>query len=373
MITTISRTWLYPLQATTLNQDECDDILRPLYAEILPRLGANRKIPKVYLYAPKSLMGLGLPDIYAMQGTAQIKALIFHMNKCTMVGKLLLAEIGAASIELGINCSVFELKYNLWGHLLTDCWLKSIWEFCSSNNIHLQGHCKFPSLQRQNDNCIMQILVEKYNNRFTKGEMCAINRCRLYLQVLFTSDMVNGKGDRVTNKAINGIRDTYRQSQWVWPFQPRPSRREWIVWRKAVTVVVSEGESTSQNLRMPLGAWVSDTHQQFSWFLSPSINKVFRRLRVGWRRYDKIERNRTTMDRLCYQRGRRVFDVPDDLCKTNIQMGPNANCIWIDGHSDSIADERPSQERHWFHAAALLQSKTTYELVKNTHFYTSEQ
>lgn len=71
-MTTISRTWLYPLQATTFSSDDCDEIVRPLCAEILPRLGAYRKIPKVYRYAPKSLMGLGLSDIYVIQGTAQI-------------------------------------------------------------------------------------------------------------------------------------------------------------------------------------------------------------------------------------------------------------------------------------------------------------
>ena len=41
LMTTISRTWLYPLQATTFTPEDCDDIVRPLYAEILPKLGAN--------------------------------------------------------------------------------------------------------------------------------------------------------------------------------------------------------------------------------------------------------------------------------------------------------------------------------------------
>ena len=373
LVTTISRTWMYPLQATTFSSDDCDDIVRPLYAEILPRLGANRKIPKVYRYAPKSLMGLGLPDIYVMQGTAQIKAILFHMNKGTMVGKLLMAELEAASIELGRNCSIFELQYKNWNHLLTDCWLKPTWEFRSNNNIQLQGRCPFPSLQRQHDSCIMQALVEKYSDKFTKGEMCSINRCRLHLQVLFLSDIVNGQGNRVTSKAINGIRDSHRRSQWIWPFQPRPSRKEWAIWRRAVTVVVSGGESLSQNLRFPLGAWVSKPHQKFSWFFSPSENAVYNRLRVGWRKYYKIDRNRTSMDRLCFHRGRRVIQTPDDLCQTGIQMGPNANCVWIDGHSTMIEDNEQAQNIHWFHAAALQHSQATYELVKNTFFYSNDQ
>lgn len=84
-----------------------------------------------------------------------------------MVGKLLIAELEAASIELGVNFSLFQLDYKVWCHLLTDCWLKSTWEFCSKNHIRLQGPCKFPSMQRQNDQCLMKTLVEKYDDNFT--------------------------------------------------------------------------------------------------------------------------------------------------------------------------------------------------------------
>ena len=63
-----------------------------------------------------------------------------------MVGKLLLTEMEAASIELGTNTCLFQLDYDEWVFLLTDYWLKSTWRFCSDNNIRLQGPCKLPPL-----------------------------------------------------------------------------------------------------------------------------------------------------------------------------------------------------------------------------------
>ena len=42
IITTISRTWQYPLQSTTFTCVHCEDIMRPLHSEVLPKIGANR-------------------------------------------------------------------------------------------------------------------------------------------------------------------------------------------------------------------------------------------------------------------------------------------------------------------------------------------
>ena len=50
--TTISRTWQYPISTTTFTPDDCEDIMKPLYSEILPKLGSSRNIPLEYRYAP---------------------------------------------------------------------------------------------------------------------------------------------------------------------------------------------------------------------------------------------------------------------------------------------------------------------------------
>ena len=370
-MTTISRTWLYPLQSTTFTPEDCDDIMRPLYAEILPRLGANRKIPKVYRYAPKSLLGLGLPDIYTMQGTSQIKAILFHMNKGTMVGKLLLMELEAASVELGVDGNMFDLSYDRWEYLLTDCWLKSTWKFCSDHSIVLRGNYDPPTPQRIHDYSIMRKLVTEYREMFTKGELRTINRCRLYLQVMFISDIVSGEGKHVTLKYLHGIKDSFRRSRWVWPLQLRPTGREWKVWQKAVQLIVTSRVSGGRRLSSPIGAWTQPSHQQFSWFYSPSVSAVFRKCGNSWRRYDKSDRSRTTLDRVHFLRGTRTTQVPDDLRPTGIQMGPNSASIWIDGHGEVIPDTSTSTDDTWFFKAAKARSPEWYGLIKNTFFFSN--
>lgn len=78
------------------------------------------------------------------------------------------------------------------------------------------------------------------------------------------------------------------------------------------------------------------------------------------------------MDRVCYIRGRIVGVVPHDLCRTGIQMGPNANCIWIDGSMEEVYNAGTEDDYHWFFREAKKRSKETYGLVENTFFFASE-
>lgn len=80
----------------TFTANECNDIMKPL-------------IPLVYRYAPKSCLGLGLLDMYTMQGIAQIKVLLDHIGKDSMVGKFLYIELETACLELGTGIHLFEL------------------------------------------------------------------------------------------------------------------------------------------------------------------------------------------------------------------------------------------------------------------------
>ena len=127
----------------------------------------------------------------------------------------------------------------------------------------------------------MNSIIKKYGDTFRKGEITTINCCRLHLQALFLSDITTGEGDKVTTRAMSGIQNRYRISSWVWPYQPRPLRKEWVVWQKTITLLVTNGVSTSRKLQQPLGKWTTDPHQCFIWFYSPSQNSVYRKLNIG--------------------------------------------------------------------------------------------
>ena len=80
VITTISKTWEYPLVATILTKHQCNSIMLPVYKVILTMLGTNRHILLPYMCAPVIMQGLGLPNINSKQGTSHVRMLLNHLS-----------------------------------------------------------------------------------------------------------------------------------------------------------------------------------------------------------------------------------------------------------------------------------------------------
>ena len=259
--TTISKTWLYPLAATKFTRKQCDAIMLPVYSRILPKMGFNRHLPSVYRYAPLSHQGQALPHMLVMQGTAQISTFLSHMSKSTYVGDIVECCLESASLEIGVGGNIFSLDFDLYGHLLTDCWVKVLWEFCWRHNISMLGEYSWPTLSRVHDRFLMQMLVEDENTLFTRGEIRLLNRCRLYLNVMSLSDIGSGDGKKVVLDCMRGIKDNDRRSSWLWPNQACPSAREWCVWRRCIRQIWAP--QASLNFTTSLLHWLSGGHQQW--------------------------------------------------------------------------------------------------------------
>ena len=124
IMTTISRTWSYPLQVTTMAWEECERIIVIAYDVILSKMGINKKISKIFRFAPTSIGGLGLPHLYIMQGIAHILAILNHCNRDTQIGHMLVAQLELACIEVGTGQHLFELPFQPYSALLTHCWIR---------------------------------------------------------------------------------------------------------------------------------------------------------------------------------------------------------------------------------------------------------
>lgn len=319
-------------------------------------------------------MGLGLPNMYTMQGTVQIKALLDHIQKDSMVGKLLHSELEAANLELGSGKHLFELDYSTWAFLLTDCWMKNLWEFCDKNDISLRGQYAKPNLPRQHDEFIMEALLSRYRDIFSRSEILAINRCRLYMQVVSLSDIATGDGTRITKKAYRGISDSFRSSKWRWAVQINPTPREWKLWRQALCLFAHDSIRQTGTISTPLGNWQDPGHQQYDWFYSLSSKFVYFTRRRGWLRYRKSERDRTNLDRCHYRLHKYVPFASPDIQPTTVLKSPNAQQVWIEGSmaAQQTLDESQTDD-HWLAKAAKSISDQTALLLQHTTFLTSEE
>ena len=287
--TTIMKSIEYCLPAMTLTSKECQQIMKPILNSGLPNMGICRHFPRDALYGPVQEGGLGMTDIFIYQGTSRIAALQENLAANTITGQLIRTSIEAAKIEIGVGRNLFDLDYSLYHHLLTDCWIKTIWEFTFDNKIRIVDDVtEDMKLQRENDVYLMEEIVE--SRKFTKGELQHINRCRLHLQVYAFSEIVCGFSESFTSTYQCNKDYTRPKSPFIWPIQPKPGNRSIALWKRALRHCFPKADGIIQH---KLGRWTQKC-PNWTWYYHQATNRVFQRSRTNiWRIWNRhAERGR---------------------------------------------------------------------------------
>ena len=291
--TTISKTWAYPLPATTFSYSDTLDIMVSAYKAVLPKMGCNRNLPLVYRYAPVSVQGLGLPHVFSLQGIAHLKIMLSKIAKDERIGTLLLAQMEYLGLEIGNMHNIFDLQYSEWSLFATPTWITSTWQFCDKYNIQLNGPRVSSTLQRVNDVLVMEKVLE-YKAHFTEKDLILVNQCRQYLQVMYLSDMVSGDGRVIEECFIYGIQPVDRLSQWKWPFQNRPSAEAWVQWRLALSLIWKV-DAANRACEPKLGKWRPQRYLNMQWFFSfdHQSQLAFRKYKKQWANYKLVSAARS--------------------------------------------------------------------------------
>jgi hypothetical protein len=136
-----------------------------------------------------------------------------------------------------------------------------------------------------------------------KIDLTDIKRCRVYLRVLFISDIVNIQGDTIEEWAITGERTNARHSTRHCPVQQKPPRTMWNKW-KAALIVVFYDETT---LTAPMGYWLHmQNHQYSEWWLGVRDKCIYRQNSGEWSQFSQLN-----LSRLWYSTTTRIVPQPN--------------------------------------------------------------
>ncbi len=119
-----------------------------------------------------------------------------------------------------------------------------------------------PILPRDNDIFLMYyFIINKYN----KMGVLLLNQCQQYLQVLTLTDICSTNGKNITAPIYKGQKLIDRRSILNWPEQQQhPNKAAWILWKAALECLAATFIS-----QCPLGTWLSNSHQQWFWYMDP--------------------------------------------------------------------------------------------------------
>jgi hypothetical protein len=321
----------YPLTATTLSRKECKYALQPALQAGLPSSGIVRTMPRVVVHGPKCYQGFGIPNLYTLQGTAHVTALISRGTLEHFNGQLLRANIEQAKLEVGLVGSLFAQDYSKYESLLTNCWIKNTWLFLSENDITLEDSVPDIRLRRQRDS---SLTTEFVRAGYTGQTLRRLNLCRLFLKVFTVSDIVTASGTQVTTAAWEGKVDETSISPYEWPNQGRPGVQDWNLWRTALKKTFRlQGP---HSLAHPLGLWL-DTENQCKWFFEPTEERLYEHGTNQWWYYPKRTGRPTRRSVMKFRERIQCDECPNSAQRASVVW--QGTILTLTGYQEAIASE----------------------------------
>ena len=311
MTCTIIKGLEYPLAATTLTQLQLDKIMVPVTSTALPRAGLTRKFPRSVLYGPVEYQGMGVTNLYDYQYCRHIQDIIDQTWRGTPTGKLIQINLEAVKLEAGLFGPLFDNPIKVTWFNTTSSWIIETYRYCTTHEIVFTDPGQHITPQCERDRAIMEVFA---TSGYTQEELVRLNRCRLYYQVTTLSDISDGTG------TILSPRWLYRSipihtSQYQWPKQGNPTRRDWDLWDAALRTSICQ---TGLLLRTPLGPWmVPQMTQQWEFFIS-SDNLLYQRVYCGWITYPLSKRSRRGEMRVNLEDGTLRQSIPTQGIKRTV-------------------------------------------------------
>ena len=278
----------------------------------------STSIPNDALYGPADEGGLSLHHLYLTQGFLHLNKFVTFLGSDTITGNLISASLEMCTLEVGIGRSIFSLDYDKFGQLVTNSWVQHIWKFCFKYDITLTDRCsKFPLPSRENDLYLMEAFEAQ---GYQKKHLLLLNKCRLYLQVLTVSDIMNGKGNGFT-RAFLCEKDHQPRNHYKWPFQATPTTSMIKKWKSALkrTFGLHSGITTHT-----LGAWLHNDISNWLWFHHPSSSSLFQRYDHLWHVWKRDSR-----------RGRIGINTKYKYCTTATRLPPSASKATVKFYSST--------------------------------------
>ena len=203
--------------------------MKPILDAGLPALGLKRHMPRIVVHGPKRYQGISIPDLWMIQGILKLWLAIAHGDANTITGCSIRALISLHMIELGLPGSFLKQDFLKFGHLATNSWLKHLWNFCTTCNLHLEPSTPPLPLARENDAFLM-LQFSKFG--YHSPELQQLNLCHLWCHAIRLSDITTGDVTRIHPLSWLGYSPDDAGNEFGWPTHGRP--KCWDLWQVAL-------------------------------------------------------------------------------------------------------------------------------------------
>ena len=293
-------TSLYPsitfgMEATTLSKEQCQEVFKPIKEGVIPKAGYCRNIPKVVLHGPEKYGGIGIKDLYTIQGTEHVKALLNDGGRDNPTGNLITIATEGHALEIGRAERLFEANYAEIERYMTESWIKETLKYTWNNNITIQTGCATLNTWREGDKLLMDAIEAVPGVQITDADKVSFNRCRIHLQVTTLSDICTASGDNILTDAweCNRTWESLSARAYHWPYQPRPGRHDREAWKRVLQMALEVGPRYL-TIRSGMGPFHHKSRKHSKWLYNRRDESLYKKGPEGWHRWKQAhQRTRT--------------------------------------------------------------------------------
>ena len=225
----------FGLGTNTANLETLETCLLPQYYNLLPLGGIRRSVRRGIRQTDMGFYGAGCPHPGVECLVKQVSCLLTHYGCATAVGRMLGISMQLFALELGMGAQPFQVDFSRYGTLVTDSWLKSLWEKTHRFGISVSVALGDILPPRENDKWIMTAFVD---NGHSIAELERLNRVRMHQQVLFVSDVFDSSGRVLEKRYLTRRLGPERWSTYLFPRQSPPPK-DFKLWRNALQTIRS--------------------------------------------------------------------------------------------------------------------------------------
>jgi hypothetical protein len=153
-------------------------------------MGINQNTKREAVFGTTKYGGLGLTHLAAIQGYGKLQYLLGHLRSDDTSGTLYRILMEFTQLECGIEQEISSCDFDKYEkNILTPNWITECWIFLKQCDATIQTTETWKPLRgRKGDPALMEVFT---NKNFTAKEMKDTNRCIMYLQVFYLSDVTD--------------------------------------------------------------------------------------------------------------------------------------------------------------------------------------
>ncbi len=199
-----------------------------------------------------------------------------------MTGSLLQSTCEAFRLESGLVGKIINFPECVYSYI-TPTWVSQMWEACRPHKIQVIGANMDLNLPRQADVELMRLFI---HSGFRNTELTILNKCRMFLQVIFLSDICKASGTKLESHMWQ--HPVRHESPYKWPTITPPTLVEWRMWQQALQKATLTGQNLT--LPLPLGRWQPHQGKRLGWYYNEQENALYHRTQQGVTRHSTYPR-----------------------------------------------------------------------------------